>query len=107
MDYVGYLGWHYIVLIDGVEVGEIWPGQVNVFDVSPGDHSLQVRLFGFLRQSEKRWFSVREGDVATFECHTGWNFYAQLRPASRKDLQGIEQAAPQPPTPRNLRKSED
>jgi hypothetical protein len=33
-------GWnrYYSVLIDGIDVGEVWMRQSKVFDVTPGDH---------------------------------------------------------------------
>lgn len=102
MDYGGYLAWHYGVIIDGIDIGDIWPGQVKVFDISPGDHTLQLRLLGPLRGSAKQSFSVAAGEQVVFECHTGWNFFAQLRPATHKDREDMERATAQPPTPRDL-----
>jgi hypothetical protein len=57
---------------------------------------------GFLRQSEQRSFTVADGEEAKFECHTGWNFYAQLRPAITRDIQQMEEALASPLVPRNL-----
>jgi len=63
------MGWtgFFHVLIDGVDRGELWPKQVGVFEVSPGDHRLELRR-GVSTRSKVMEFSVKSGEVTEFAC---------------------------------------
>jgi hypothetical protein len=91
------------VLIDGVDRGELWPNQVKVFDVSSGQHEIQLRQ-GLATKSSALTFSTDSEQVAEFACSklltavglTG------LHPATKEESVRMKKLIVAPPTPRNL-----
>ena len=61
----------YKVLIDGAEVGTIKDGQEEVFEVSPGPHTLRMKIDWC--KSRELAVDVPEGGEASFVCRPGGN----------------------------------
>ncbi len=72
-----YRGGHYDVRIDGRSVGEVWPKQVKVVDVDPGEHQIQLRFWPWM-WTRKRVFSVAPGEAVELACGAGWTWLPGL-----------------------------
>src|SRR5262245_49871573 len=57
----------YKVVLDGEVVGSIGWGEDKVFDVSPGSHTVQLRIDWC--RSEAIVVDVRDGERAQLKCH--------------------------------------
>ncbi len=78
------------VFLDGSKAGAISPGQVKVYQVSPGEHSLSVHFLGGLRRSRILGVPLAEGEEKQFVCLlNGWA-WPSIRPATPKDVAAME-----------------
>jgi hypothetical protein len=59
---------YYHVIVDGIDVGEVWPRQTKVFDVTPGEHGVQVRRVGLPFGRKALLVSVDAGQVVELAC---------------------------------------
>jgi len=66
---VGFLA-RYLVLIDGVSVGEAKTGKFVKFSVLPGNHEIQIWNRAMRMCSESVFFSLAAGQTATFMCRS-------------------------------------
>jgi len=98
---VASMGGYFSVLVDGVNVGEIWPRQTKVFEVVPGDHQLCLRYW-FLRRSGELDFSVRAGEEVELKCWMNWIGYPVLRPATADDSVKMRRPVAERTPPTNL-----
>ena len=62
---IGDSGYFHVVL-DGIDVGELWADQVRTFEVVPGEHQLRLQQFVIRRESIA--VSVEEGQVLELAC---------------------------------------
>jgi hypothetical protein len=94
---------YFHVLIDGIDRGELWSHQVKSFEVSPGQHEVQLKQ-GVATHSELLTFSADPKEVMEFACSrlltavglTG------LHPATTSESLRMQKFMVKPPTPRNL-----
>jgi hypothetical protein len=91
------------VVLDGVKVGDIWPRQIKIFQCPPGNHRLRLDWWGFLRRSRELDVSIASGEEKSFVCFTNVIGYVAVRPATPKDVAGMERWKRRPMTPRNGR----
>ncbi len=78
------------VFLDGSKAGAISPGQIKAYQVSPGDHSLSIHFLGGMRRSRKLHVPLAEGEEKQFVCLlNGWA-WPSVRPATPKDVAGVE-----------------
>lgn len=98
--------WYYRVLIDGVEVGELWNRQIKVFEVEPGIHEVQIKrwpLFG----SNRLNLSMKESQTVELACPF-WTGVPRLfglpriRLAKEHDKSRMRKLTENLVTPRNL-----
>jgi len=84
------------VFLDGSKVGVISPKQVEVYQVSPGEHSLSLHFLGGLRRSRKLSVSLAEGEERQFVCLLNAFAWPSIRPATPNDVAAMErlQSAP-------------
>lgn len=66
----------YKVLIDGVVVGELRPGDVGKFEVAPGVHELYLKIDW--ARSEKAEVELSSGELAKFSCAPRANLLTDL-----------------------------
>jgi hypothetical protein len=78
------------VFLDGSEVGAISPRQIQVYQVSPGEHSLSVRFLGGLRRSKTLHVPLAEGEEKQFVCLLNGLGWPSIRPATPKDVAAME-----------------
>ena len=103
----------YKVVIDGQQVGELWPGQRLSFDVASGDRRVLVKI-DFMRSNELV-LAPQPGDVIDLTCTGRGSLmvaffntffrrkaYLDLHVMSSSDRAAWEAAQPVPPKPRNL-----
>jgi hypothetical protein len=79
-------GGHINVVLDGSKVGDISPTQTEVYEVSPGEHSLSVRFLGGLRRSRKLSVSIAKGEQQEFVCLLNAFAWPSLRVATAEDV---------------------
>lgn len=96
------LNGRFSVILDGSDVDDIRPKQIKVYKVSPGEHSLRLDYFGFLRRSGELHVSVAEGEEKQFVCFINAIGFAAVRPATPKDVAAMERWQSPPVTPPNL-----
>jgi hypothetical protein len=75
----------YKVLIDGAEIGRIRDGETRDFPVSPGQHTVRVKIDW--TGSEELTFFARQREVGVFSTHpfTGLAILALLRSIFQHD----------------------
>ncbi|MCC8194594.1 MAG: hypothetical protein LIP28_08115 [Deltaproteobacteria bacterium] len=56
------------ILLDGAPLGEVGNGKTVEFPVSPGQHTLQVKID--MQASPTLEFSIQDGDAADYVCST-------------------------------------
>ncbi len=78
------------VFLDGSKVGAISPNQINVYQVSPGEHSLSLRFLGGLRRSRKIHVPLAEGEERRFVCLLNAFGWPSIRPATPNDVVAME-----------------
>lgn len=78
------------VFLDGSKVGAISPKQVNVYRVSPGEHSLSLHFLGGLRRSRRLSVQLAEGEEKQFVCLLNTLAWPSIRPAAPKDVAAME-----------------
>jgi hypothetical protein len=61
----------YRVLIDGKKAGSIGWGKTKAFPVSPGRHTLKLKVG--MRSSPEKVVDLEGGDIAEFICSPGWS----------------------------------
>jgi hypothetical protein len=64
----------FYVLLDGREIGSVKPGKAETFQVTPGEHSMQLHA-GCWYRSERLVFSAQPGQTIRLECGSrikGW-----------------------------------
>lgn len=74
------------VFVDGAKVGAILPEQVEVYQVSPGEHSLSLRFLAGLRRSRKIHVPLSEGEESRFTCSLNAFAWPSIRPATPDDV---------------------
>jgi hypothetical protein len=79
------------VFLDGAKVGTISPKQIEVYQVSPGEHSLSLHFLGGLRRSRKLSVPLAHGEEKQFVCLLNAFAWPSVRPASPKDVAAMEQ----------------
>jgi hypothetical protein len=102
----------YKVVIDGQEVGELWPGKRLSFNVPSGERRVLVKI-DFMRSNELA-LAPQPGDVVDLTC-TGTGSaiaffntifrrkaYLDLHVMTQGERAAWETAQPQVPKPRNL-----
>jgi len=95
--------WYYKVLIDGVNVGELWNRQIRSFQVDPGVHEVRIKgspllpLLGLTSLT----ISVDESQTVVLFCPF-WLGFAKLREATQKDIARMQNIVVKPSAPRNL-----
>lgn len=78
------------VVLDNSKVGTIAPGQIKVYKVPPGDHSLSVRFLGGLRRSKKLQVPLAEGEKREFTCLLNRFGWPSIRLATPDDVATME-----------------
>ena len=78
------------VFLDGLKVGAISTKQVQVYQVSPGEHSLSLRFLGGLRRSRKLRVPLAEGEQKQFVCLLNAFGWPSIRPATSNDVDAME-----------------
>ncbi len=84
------------VFLDGSKVGTISPEQIEVYKVSPGEHSLSLRFLGGLRRSRKLHVPVAEGEQKQFVCLLNGMAWPSISPATPKDVAAMERSQSAP-----------
>ena len=78
------------VFLDGSKVGAISPKQIEVYEVSPGEHSLSLHFLGGLRRSRKLSVALAEGEEKQFVCLLNAFGWPSVRPATAQDVAAME-----------------
>jgi hypothetical protein len=78
------------VFLDGSKMGAISPGQLKVYQVAPGQHSLSLRFLGGLRRSRKLDVPLAEGEEPLFVCSLNAFAWPSIRPATPEDVAAME-----------------
>src|ERR1017187_4093361 len=78
------------VFLDGSKVGVISPKQVEVYQVSPGEHSLSLHFLGGLRRSRKLHVPWAGGKEKYFVCLLNALGCPSTRPATPNDVAAME-----------------
>jgi hypothetical protein len=78
------------VFLDGSKVGVISPKQVEVYQVSPGEHSLSLHFLGGLRRSRKLHVPLAEGEEKQLVCLLNAFGWPAIRPATDNDVAAME-----------------
>jgi hypothetical protein len=78
------------VFLDGSKVGAISPKEINVYQVSPGEHSLSLRFLGGLRRSRKLSVRLSKGEEKQFVCSLNAFAWPSIRAATAKDPPAME-----------------
>lgn len=73
----------YKIVIDGVTVGELWPGQVGTFAVSAGSHNVEVKI-DFMKSNELT-VQVAATQIAELACRG----HGSLWPCSTRCFDGL------------------
>lgn len=81
------------VFLDGSKVGAISPEELNVYQVSPGKHSLNLHFLGGLRRSRAVRVLLAEGEEQTFICLLNTFGWPSIRPATPSDAAAMGDAA--------------
>lgn len=94
---------YYRVFIDGADRGEVWTRQTKTFDVTPGEHEVQLKR-GALIKSNRITIAVDDAKELDLACSirgevVGW---PELRLATPKQSAKMRRIVGKPPTPRNL-----
>jgi hypothetical protein len=99
---IGWFGFFH-VLIDGEDRGELWPKQVKTFDVSPGNHRLELRQHVVIR-SWVMEFSLSSGEVVEFACSRLASGVGRtgLHPATPAESEVMKRLTAASPIPRDL-----
>ena len=84
------------VFLDGSKVGAISPKQIQVYQVSPGAHSLSLHFLGGLRRSRTLSVPLAEGEVKQFVCLLNAIAWPSIRPATPNDVAAMEQSQSPP-----------
>jgi hypothetical protein len=74
------------VFLDDSKVGTISPKQIQVYQVSPGQHSLRLHFLGGLRRSRKLSVHLAEGEEKQFVCLLNAMGWPSIRPATPGDI---------------------
>jgi hypothetical protein len=74
------------VFLDDSKVGAISPKQINVYQVSPGEHSLSLHFLGGLRRSRKLHVPLAEGEEKLFVCLLNAFGWPSIRLATPNDV---------------------
>ena len=77
------------VFLDGSKVGTISPKQIEVYQVSPGEHSLSLHFLG-LRRSRKLHVPLAKGEERRFVCLLNAFVWPSIRPATPEDVAAME-----------------
>lgn len=105
-----WLGWgfavgvHYRVVVDGADVGELWPEQIKSFQVAPGEHDVQLKRFGW-RWGNSLSVTVHPGEVLELASSSEWAAlfgFVNLHSATAKDHAAMTESRFEVPPPRNL-----
>ena len=96
------VGARFTVILDGTKVDDIWPRQLKVFSVPPGDHWLRLEYWGFLRRSPELHVSLRQDEEKQVVCFMNAIGYPTVRSATAKDVAKLERSKPAHVNPRNL-----
>lgn len=79
------------VFLDGSKVGTIAPEQVELYQVSPGEHTLCLHFLGGLRRSRKLNFALAEGETKQFTCRLNRFAWPSVRPANLDDVAAMKE----------------
>jgi hypothetical protein len=82
------------VILDGSKVGAISPEQVQVYQVSPGEHSLSVHFLGGLRRSRTLHVPLAEGEQKQCVCFLNMFAWPSIRPATPKEVSARSGGSP-------------
>jgi hypothetical protein len=78
------------VFLDGSKVGAISPKEMKVYQVSPGEHSLDLHFLGGLRRSRKLHVPLAEGEEKQFVCLLNAFGWPSIRPATPNDVAAMQ-----------------
>lgn len=78
------------VFLDGSRLGAISPKQMTVYQVSPGEHSLNLHFLWGLRRSRKLSVALGGGEVRQFVCVLNGLGWPSIRPATPQDVAAME-----------------
>ncbi|MGO8722189.1 MAG: hypothetical protein ACLQRM_05550, partial [Acidimicrobiales bacterium] len=78
------------VFLDRSKVGVISPKEMKVYQVSPGEHSLDLHILGCLRRSRKLHVPLAEGEEKQFVCLLNAFGWPSIRPATNSDVAAME-----------------
>lgn len=78
------------VFLDGSKVGAIWPEEIKVYQVSPGDHSLSLHFLGGLRRSRTLSIPLAGGDEKRLVCVLNRFGWPSVRSATPADVAAME-----------------
>ncbi|HEY6317420.1 MAG TPA: hypothetical protein VI462_05985 [Acidimicrobiia bacterium] len=92
------------VIIDGVDVGELWPRQTKAIDVNAGEHSIRLRCVTWPIASKTLVLSLKPGEVVKLVC---WPNplalgFTHLHYASPRESIRMKEIVETPRPPRNL-----
>jgi len=94
---------YYDVVIDDINVGEVWPKQVKSFQVTAGEHRVRMKHL-FVIRSRTLVVSVDHGQVLELACWPNWTGFGPigLHLARKEDSEKMKKLLPEAPPPRNL-----
>lgn len=78
------------VFLDGSKVGTISPNQTEVYQVSPGEHTLTLHFLGGLRRSRGLNIPLAKGEVKHFACLLNSIAWPSIRAATPEDVAAME-----------------
>jgi hypothetical protein len=78
------------VFLDSSKVGAISPNQMEVYPVSPGEHSLSLHFLGGMRRSRKLHIALAEGEEKLFVCLLNAFAWPSVRPATLGDVAAMK-----------------
>jgi hypothetical protein len=81
------------VFLDRSKVGAISPNETEVYQASPGEHSLSLRFLGGLRRSRRLSVSLSAGEEKQFICLLNSFMWPSIRPATAQDVAAMETVA--------------
>jgi hypothetical protein len=100
-------GVYYRVLVDGRDVGELWPVQIKTFQVTPGEHEVKLKGPPFRWWRNSIVVRVPEDGVVELACASEWTALSGvlgLHRATAKERASIAHAEAEAelPPPKNL-----
>lgn len=78
------------VFLDSSKMGTLSPKQIELYQVSPGDHLLSLHFLGGLRRSRKLNIHLSKGEQTQIVCSLNAFGWPSIRPATPDDAVAME-----------------